>query len=296
MQVTCACGKLLNVPDTLAGKNVRCPACKKVFKADGVAAPAAPAGKVAFSCSCGRKLTAPISAAGKKVSCPACNNDLVVPGEPPAPPTAPTPAVAPAPAAAPAKKESDEGSGLYALTKPHCPNCKAELDVNAQFCVQCGTTLSTGSKVQQVELQQQKAASAALSPKVKMIFIGVGAFVVLVGGLGTWLALSRHKPAPAPVSPTTTVSGPAAKQEVGITDYIPFLVRQPKAIQIKMDLMGVQQSVQAFQATSGRLPKSKEELEGAGYPLPPLPKGQEYDYNPTTGQFSVWQPPAEETK
>jgi len=294
MQVTCSCGKLLNVPDTLAGKNVRCLACNKVFKAEGVAAPAKPAGKVAFTCSCGRKLTAPIAAAGRKVACPACNNDLVVPGAAPATtPAAPKPAVAKTPPPAAKKPEKEEGEGLYALSKPRCPHCKAELEFDAQFCIQCGTNLSTGGKARQVSVQQQKAKAALLSPKVKMIFIGVGALVVLVGGLVIWLAMSRGKPAPAPASPTTTASGPATKQEVGVMDYVPFLVRQPKAIQIKMDLMGVQKSVEAFKATSGRLPKNREELEGAGYPLPPLQKGQQYDYNPTTGVVTAWQAPEE---
>ena len=58
----------------------------------------------------------------------------------------------------------------------------------------------------------------------------------------------------------------------------------------------MQQSVEAFKATSGRYPKDLAELETAGHQLPKLPKGQQYDYNPKTGEVSVWQPPAEETK
>jgi len=211
MQVTCSCGKLLNVPDTLAGKNVRCPGCKKVFKAEGVVAPATPPGKVAFACSCGRKLTAPVAAAGKKVACPACNKELVVPGAPPA--AAPKLAPAAAPVFAPPPKDKDDGSGLYALSKPHCPSCKAEMEANAQFCIQCGTNLATGGKVQQADAQQQKAKSAALSPKTKMIFIGVGAVALIGGALGVWLALSKSgPPRQAPATPTTTLSQAGTKR------------------------------------------------------------------------------------
>ena len=33
MQVTCSCGKVLNVPDTMAGKNARCPGCQRLQSA-----------------------------------------------------------------------------------------------------------------------------------------------------------------------------------------------------------------------------------------------------------------------
>ena len=44
MQVTCSCGKVLNVPEKLAGKTARCPACKKILQMPG----AAPAASAAF--------------------------------------------------------------------------------------------------------------------------------------------------------------------------------------------------------------------------------------------------------
>jgi len=112
--------------------------------------------------------------------------------------------------------------------------------------------------------------------------------------------MGKGKSKPTPAATTTTAAATASQtsttQAVGIADYIPFVVRQPKAIQIKMDLIGVQQAVEAFKAQSGRLPMSLEELEKAGYSLPKLPKGQQYDYNPTSGAVTAWQAPAEETK
>ncbi len=79
MQVTCSCGKVLNVPATLAGKSARCPGCPKILQMPG-GAPAAPAAaRIVVECSCGKKLAAPVSAAGKKVRCPTCNKELAVP-------------------------------------------------------------------------------------------------------------------------------------------------------------------------------------------------------------------------
>jgi len=79
MQVTCSCGKVLNVPDKLAGKSARCPACKKIFQMPG-APPAVPLpSRITVTCSCGKKLAAPATAAGKKVLCPKCNHEITVP-------------------------------------------------------------------------------------------------------------------------------------------------------------------------------------------------------------------------
>ena len=80
MQVTCSCGKVLNVPEMLAGKTARCPACKKTLQVPG-AAPAGPAAsRIMMECSCGQKLAVPAASAGKKVLCPKCRKELTVPG------------------------------------------------------------------------------------------------------------------------------------------------------------------------------------------------------------------------
>ena len=257
MQITCQCGRLLNVPDTLAGKQARCPACKNVFKVEAPAgspkppaAPPAPAGKVVFSCTCGRTLSAPAAFAGRKILCPACSHELVVPASPattatPPPPEKDTPsspgapdfaddlvledsssaefaAAKPAPGApakdsapsitsAPAPEPEPTGDDGYGLTKPKCPNCKSEMDVGSQFCVQCGTSLTTGNKVAAVTVEKSEAKAKTSSKQKLIIAVGI-ALVVIIGGLTTWVVLNRKKaartpaPAPADTAPETTTT------------------------------------------------------------------------------------------
>lgn len=289
MQVTCSCGKLLSVPDTLAGRNVRCPACKKVFKAEGTVEAATPPGKVAFACACGRKLTAPVAAAGRRVSCPACNKELVIPGAAPVAASANG-----APAAQNGGKQKDE-SDLYAVSKPHCPTCKAEMEPNAQFCIQCGTNLATGGRA--IEAVAKPQEKTAISPKTRMIFIGIGAAVVIAGALGAWLVLGKGGGTTASATtPSTTNGRNGAKHARGGEGYFELLLHNLKAVQVQIDDMSVKQSVEAFKAQSGRLPKDIAELEQAGYPLPKLPDGQQYLYDPQTGEIRGCQMPAEDAK
>ena len=80
MQVKCSCGKLLEIPDILAGKKARCPACKNVLSIPaGQAAQTGGSQMVMMECSCGKRLRAPVTAAGNTVRCPACNTELTVP-------------------------------------------------------------------------------------------------------------------------------------------------------------------------------------------------------------------------
>ena len=223
MQVTCSCGKVLNVPDTLAGKTARCPACKKILQMPGEA-PAAPVpSRIMVTCSCGKKLAAPVSAAGKKVLCPKCNQELAVPapaklpsapvikpmpapasyGAAPAEPRRPAPAPAEAlmfdvepPPPAPVKpREMPEDSpggetekAEYGLGKPKCPNCKAELAHGSQFCVECGTSLATGSKVNSAASPAAKKKGGEVDGKlVKKILVGLLlAAALAVGGYSAY--------------------------------------------------------------------------------------------------------------
>jgi hypothetical protein len=247
MQITCSCGKILNVPQTLVGKAARCPACKKILQMPGAvpAAPAArPASRIAVVCSCGKKLAAPVAAAGKKVRCPKCNKELTVPapakprGAPvitsmpppasyaaaPAEPRKPVPFpaedltfdVEPPPPEPPQPKPLPEDSpggeeekSEYGLGTPKCPNCKANLAQGSQFCIECGTAFATGAKMKSAAaLGTTKKGVQVDGETVKKILVGV----VVVAGIafGGWQV---YKFLCAPHAARQAASQPAAQPE-----------------------------------------------------------------------------------
>ena len=228
MQVTCSCGKVLNVPEKLAGKTARCPACKKIFQMPG-AAPESPApSRITVTCPCGKKLAAPATAAGKKVLCPKCNQELTVPVparkpscagdqadaaagvirfgpgraaqarsasdgrsgfavEAPPPEPAMSEALRAAASSEPAEKEDE-----YGLGKPRCPNCKADMPHGAQFCVECGTALATGTKVKvamPASSKTKKKFEIDAEDRKKLIY---GIIALIVIGLLIWYVNKPH--------------------------------------------------------------------------------------------------------
>jgi hypothetical protein len=111
MQFKCSCGKMLKIPDAMAGKKGKCPGCAKVFTAPA-SATAQSADKITFQCYCGSTLAVPASGAGKRIRCPSCKEAVHVPersAPQPTPEPTPTPepdiplASAPAPEPAPAQ-------------------------------------------------------------------------------------------------------------------------------------------------------------------------------------------------
>jgi ribosomal protein S27E len=80
------CGKVLNVPDSAAGKNVKCPACTRVwqiFRPAGGGQPivaATPQATAVTNCpGCARAIQITNTMMGKRVRCPACATVWQVP-------------------------------------------------------------------------------------------------------------------------------------------------------------------------------------------------------------------------
>lgn len=232
MQYKCACGKTLKVPDTMAGKQARCPGCGNVFTVPAANVPIAPpaGGKIFITCACGKRLAAPPGAVDRQVRCPGCGAAVPVPGAgtaesqtpddnfeldlDPHSPTAPEP--------------QDDA---YAMSTPKCPNCHTELETGAQFCVSCGTHLATGAK--QEELNLDKTRKQRKRQKVKRI-LGIVRVVVTIAVLvvvcwAGWAYIGKKKyhewqkktaatagkkdpdqnKQPEPTQPATTPSPPA---------------------------------------------------------------------------------------
>ena len=86
----CGCGRIVNAPNTLAGKTARCTYCGK-----SIAVPLPGAEPITVLCACGKKLRAPASLGGKQAKCPACGKPVTVPVN--LPELAPAPVVQAAP-------------------------------------------------------------------------------------------------------------------------------------------------------------------------------------------------------
>ncbi len=127
IQVKCQCGKALNIPDTMAGKAVKCPGCATVLKVPGGGAAKTPASATR--------------------------------------PTAVKPASA-KPSAAQLAAESDkrrmndlfDEEGFSAQVAQVCPACRAEMAAGSVFCTKCGYHRESG-----VRMESHKTAGVDIS-------------------------------------------------------------------------------------------------------------------------------------
>ncbi len=87
----------------------------------------------------------------------------------------------------PAEKEDE-----YGLGKPRCPNCKADMPHGAQFCVECGTALATGTKVKvamPASSKTKKKFEMEPEDRKKLIY---GIIALIVIGLLIWYVNKPH--------------------------------------------------------------------------------------------------------
>src|SRR2546430_17117146 len=72
-------------------------------------------------------------------------------------------------------------------------------------------------------------------------------------------------------------------------DYLGAVAKAKKSAEKTIDTVGLQKSIELFQAQEGRLPKDLNELVGPNYlpKLPAPPAGMKFDYSPATGQVKV---------
>ena len=307
MQIKCACGKLLKVPDTLAGKNVKCPACNKVLKIPAESpqsTPEAKAENIAIECSCGKRLAAPATAAGKRIRCPSCQAVLDVP----TPSTDAQPSDPEEEAGfqlditppEPAPTSSDDSS--YGVVGSQCPNCGAPLEFGSQFCVGCGTHLGSGSKVDGIDLgaiQQEKDAKK----KSKLVVWGVIAGVVILLVVSAVLIVPKlnlnfnfgskdDKPGaikPAPKGgPMTQTPGQTKIKKEGDEGYSTMVLRAPTRARAKTAELAATRAVALFETELNRFPNNQEELETTvGFKLQELPDGLYYYFDTEAEKIEV---------
>ena len=308
MKVQCECGKQLSVPDSLAGKQVKCPACARVFKAPSPAsasAAAAKAGRAIVGCACGKQLSAPASAAGKQVRCPACGATVAVPVSRHAPDAGPAPDEEElgfeldSPPHPPEPEEDD--ASTYGVTSSQCPNCSAELEAAAQVCVACGTYLATGTRMNGIDMKvvhQRKTVNRRMH---LLIGGGIAAVLIIAGVTLAFVGFDKlpgrkksgtpaNAVAPEPEQSTDTEKprkfGPPPLEKKPNEGYLEIVAYAPGRAQAKVDTIAVNQLVRAFEIEYSRYPKDIEELKRYGQ-VPELTTGLEYEYNPETGEVKI---------
>ncbi len=72
-------------------------------------------------------------------------------------------------------------------------------------------------------------------------------------------------------------------------DYLGAVVQAQQVATKKIDLAQVTHAIQEFNAGEGRYPKDLNEMVTEHYlgNVPPLPRGMQYNYDPTQGTISV---------
>jgi len=130
LRVNCQCGVALNVPDTMAGKQVKCPKCQKVI---------------------------PVGAPGAQT--PAVKTPA------PKPPAAkPTPATG-----QDAMSMLLDSAGLKKREGTFCPACDRTLPTGSAICVGCGFNLEAGSKIEGFEVETKEFGNKRLAEAADMM-------------------------------------------------------------------------------------------------------------------------------
>jgi len=136
IRVICQCGQTLNVPDTLAGKGVKCPKCQ-----GAVRVPAA-AGGGAASAAGGKDKSPPVGA-GK----PAGKGG----------------------AGADALSSLFDQAGLTRREGIFCPSCDKSLPPGTAICVSCGFHLEQGTKVEGFQVDVKEFGNKRLVEAAEMM-------------------------------------------------------------------------------------------------------------------------------
>jgi predicted Zn finger-like uncharacterized protein len=136
--------------------------------------------------SCHQTFRVVDDAIGKKVKCPACAHLFVVATvikTTLAKETSPKPASRKP--AAPSAAPQDDDDAPFEIAGATCGGCGAKLDPAAQFCVDCGTYVATGAKleVEAATGKKEKASRKKTMLIVSAVVLGVIILVALTAFL-----------------------------------------------------------------------------------------------------------------
>lgn len=141
LRVSCQCGQVLNVPDHLAGKGIKCPKCQKPIRVPAASGASATEGAVAGkSAAAGKGTEAKVTQAKADA----------------------TKRAAPSAKAAATGTGKDALSNLFdqaGLTKREgtfCPSCDRTLPAGTSICVSCGFHLEQGAKLDGFQVESKE--------------------------------------------------------------------------------------------------------------------------------------------
>ena len=162
LRVNCQCGVALNVPDTMAGKQVKCPKCQKVIPvaASSASAPNSPAAKPAAA-----KPATPKSTTPPKASTSPGGQDVM--------------------------SVLLDSAGLKKREGTFCPACDRPLPTGSAICVGCGYNLQAGSKIEGFEVETKEFGNKRLAEAADMMAREVETEKrLLKAGMPWWMMLA----------------------------------------------------------------------------------------------------------
>lgn len=245
LKIKCDCGQVLSVPESAAGKAVKCPKCQKAVRVPA-ASPAAASGTPAKA-----------AVAAK----PAASKAAMAPSNPT---TAAKPTVRAA-AASTAKSMDDlyDEAGLKKKTGNVCPKCGASITKLAALCTKCGFNLQSGEQLQgfEVKVEEEEFKNEFLQEAANNMFredlagerhakAGMPWWMVLaflmgalsIGAAGV-LIVDKFTNEPQPES---TFIGKVQKQSIGVvigTTFILMAVFMSTLANLSILIFAFQQSI-----------------------------------------------------
>lgn len=138
LRVTCQCGVALNVPETMAGKGVKCPKCQTVIAVGTQAKPAATPKPAAAKPAAAKPAAAANPASSNKAPQDAMSKLL-------------------------------DSAGLKKREGIFCPSCDRSLPPGTAICVGCGYSLEAGSKIEGFEVETKEFGNKRLVEAAEMM-------------------------------------------------------------------------------------------------------------------------------
>ncbi|MFM7929543.1 MAG: hypothetical protein ACKO9Q_17690 [Pirellula sp.] len=138
LRVTCQCGVALNVPETMAGKGVKCPKCQSVIAVGTQAKPAATPKPASAKPAAAKPAAAANPASSNKAPQDAMSKLL-------------------------------DSAGLKKREGIFCPSCDRSLPPGTAICVGCGYSLEAGSKIEGFEVETKEFGNKRLVEAAEMM-------------------------------------------------------------------------------------------------------------------------------